>query len=170
MEILVEDADAGVKRREVLCRYYPGIGWECRDRHIDRRSSQKVGKEEIIGMYVALDSYIKRDHDKEWKTWEDRIAVINDAVKNINGVTTEINIPPIANHSPSLQITWDGSKVKTNPTDLGDKLRHGSPSIEVVSWEKEKENTIRVTVFMLKPGQEKIVATRIKEELMAASA
>jgi L-seryl-tRNA(Ser) seleniumtransferase len=130
----------------------------------------KVNKEEIIGMYVALDIYIKRDHDKEWKMWEDRIAVINNSVKDIKGVTTEVNIPPIANHSPSLQIAWDGAKVKTNPTYLGEKLRKGSPSIEVVSWEKEKENSIRVTVFMLKPGQEKIVASRIKEELTAASA
>ena len=130
----------------------------------------KVNKEEMIGMYVALDIYVKRDHQKEWKMWEEKIAHINDAVKNISGVTTQVDIPPIANHSPSLMIAWDGTKIKTNPTDLGDKLRHGSPSIEVVSWEKEKENSIRITVFMLKPGQEKIVATRIKEELTAASA
>jgi hypothetical protein len=26
-------------------------------------------KEEIPGVYVALDKYIKEDHDKEWKAW-----------------------------------------------------------------------------------------------------
>jgi len=130
----------------------------------------KVNKEEIIGMYVALDSYIKRDHGKEWRIWEDRIALIDDSVKKIAGVTTEIVIPPIANHSPSLQIAWDNTKVKITPEVLGERLRNGSPSIEVVSWEKEKENSIRLTVFMLKKGQEKIVAARIKEELLLASA
>ena len=128
----------------------------------------KVNKEEIIGMYVALDSYIKRDHAKEWKTWEDRIAVINNAVKNLSGVTTEIIVPPIANHSPSLMIAWDNSKIKLTKESLAEKLRSGKPSIETVSW--EKDNSIRVTVFMLKPRQEKIVATRIKEELLLASA
>lgn len=128
----------------------------------------KVNKEEIIGMYVALDIYVKRDHNKEWKMWEDRIAVINDAVKNISGVTTKIDIPPIANHSPSLEISWDSSKVKITRDAFADKLRQGSPSIEVVSW--EKENSIRLTVFMLKPREEKIVASRIKEELVKASA
>jgi len=127
----------------------------------------KVNKEEIIGMYVALDIYVKRDHNKEWKMWEDRIAVINDAVKNISGVKTEITVPPIANHSPSLEISWDNSKVKIARDAFADKLRQGSPSIEVVSW--EKENSIRLTVFMLKPGEEKIVASRIKEELVMAS-
>jgi uncharacterized pyridoxal phosphate-dependent enzyme len=128
----------------------------------------KVNKEEIIGMYVALDSYIKRDHTKEWKVWEDRIAAINDAVKNISGVTTEIIVPPIANHSPSLMIAWDNGKIKLTKESLAEKLRKGKPSIETVSW--EKDNSIRVTVFMLKPRQEKIVAARIKEELLLASA
>ena len=128
----------------------------------------KVNKEEIIGMYVALDIYVKRDHNKEWKMWEDQIAVINNAVKNISGVITEIIIPPIANHSPSLEISWDNSKVKITRDAFADKLRQGSPSIEVVSW--EKENSIRLTVFMLKPREEKIVASRIKEELLLASA
>src|SRR6266498_2075511 len=128
----------------------------------------KVNKEEIIGMYVALDSYVKRDHNKEWKKWEDRIAFIDKEVKNINGVTTEIMIPPVANHTPSLEISWDNTKVKITRDDFAEKLRKGSPSIEVVSW--EKDNSIRLTVFMLKSGQEKIVAARINEELLLASA
>ena len=128
----------------------------------------KVNKEEIIGMYVALDSYVKRDHNKEWKSWEDQIALINNAVKNIGGVTTEVVVPPVANHSPSLMIAWDNSKIKLTKESLGEKLRNGVPSIETVSW--EKDNSIRVTVFMLKPKQDKIVARRIKEELFAASA
>jgi uncharacterized pyridoxal phosphate-dependent enzyme len=128
----------------------------------------KVNKEEIIGMYVALDSYVKKDHQKEWKMWEDRIAVINNAVKAIPGISTEINIPPVANHSPSLLIAWDNSKIRLTKETLGEKLRFGKPSIETVSW--EKDNSIRVTVFMLKNGQDKIVADRIKQELLLASA
>ena len=127
----------------------------------------KVNKEEIIGMYVALDSYIKRDHAKEWKMWEGKIATINNAVKSITAVKTEIVIPPVANHTPSLEIRWDNSKIKLTKEEMGLKLRNGYPSIETVSW--EKDNSIRVTVFMLKPGQEKVVASRIKEELLAAS-
>lgn len=127
----------------------------------------KVNKEEIIGMYVAMDAYLKRDHKKEWKMWEDRVAHINGAIKNIPGVTTEIVIPPVANHNPSLYIAWDPQKVKLTKETMGEKLRKGSPSIETISW--EKDNSIRITVFMLKPGQEKFVANRIKEELIKNS-
>ncbi len=32
----------------------------------------KVNKEEVIGMYVALEHYLAYDHDKEWKSWEEK--------------------------------------------------------------------------------------------------
>lgn len=128
----------------------------------------KVNKEEILGMYVALKTYISRDHAKEWKVWEDRIAYINNAVSSIKGVTTLSYVPPTDNHTPTLLISWDPSTVKLTSEALRDKLRNGSPSIEVISW--EKENSIRVTVFMLQPKEEKTVAKRIKEELQSASA
>jgi L-seryl-tRNA(Ser) seleniumtransferase len=126
----------------------------------------KVNKEEILGMYVALEKYINRDHEKEWKMWEDHVDVIDNAVKNINGVTTEKIVPPIANHNPSLNISWDSNKVNISRNELQENLRNGHPSIEVMDGEN---NSIRITVFMLKPGQEKIVARRVREELSKAS-
>jgi uncharacterized pyridoxal phosphate-dependent enzyme len=126
----------------------------------------KVNKEEILGMYAALDRYVKQDHEKEWKMWQDQVAVIENAAKKVKGVTTQVTVPPIANHTPALSITWDQSIVKINRKDLQDKLRHGNPSIEVMG---KDDTTINITVFMLKPGQEKIVAARVAEELKNAS-
>jgi seryl-tRNA(Sec) selenium transferase len=128
---------------------------------------QKVNKEEILGMYVALEKYVTHDHAAEWKLWSEKINYIDTALKGIKGVNTEIVIPPIANHTHSLQISWDEKQVKLSRDSLGGKLRTGKPSIEVIAW--ETENSIRLTVFMLKPGQEKIVAKRIREELLLAS-
>lgn len=123
----------------------------------------KVNKEEIIGMYVALDRYVKLDHAKEWKEWERKVSVIETAVKKVKGVKTQVDVPAVANHNPSLKISWDPSVTSLTGEDLGKKLREGTPSIEVVSW--EEKDSVRVTVFMLKPGEEEIVARRVKEEL-----
>jgi uncharacterized pyridoxal phosphate-dependent enzyme len=122
----------------------------------------KVNKEEILGMYVALDHYIKQDHAKEWKQWEDQVAIIEGAAKKVSGVTTSVTIPPVANHTPLLSITWDVDKLKMTSKDLGARLRAGTPSIEVMS---NGDNGINITVFMLKLGEEKIVAKRLQEEL-----
>jgi L-seryl-tRNA(Ser) seleniumtransferase len=125
----------------------------------------KVNKEEILGMYVALEKYIQQDHDKEWKEWEAATAVIDNAVKTVGGVTTNITVPPLGNVTPTLNISWDGAKVKLTGKDLQEKLRNGNPSIEIGGV---KDNGITITVWMLKPGQEKIVAARVKEELVKA--
>ncbi|GAB3281946.1 D-glucosaminate-6-phosphate ammonia lyase [Larkinella harenae] len=126
----------------------------------------KVNKEEIIGMWVALDQYIKRDHQKDWETWEKSIALVEKEVKSVRGIYTETIIPPVANHNPSLKIGWDTKVIKLSRDELGKRLREGSPSIEVISW--EDPDSIRITVFMLKPGQDRIVANRIREELKRA--
>lgn len=126
----------------------------------------KVNKEEILGMYVALEKYINADHDKEWKEWETRIAVIDNNLKTIPGVTTELHVPPLGNHTPTLRISWDSTKVKISDKELKDTLRAGSPSIEVGGG---ATNSINVTVFMLKEGQEKTVASRLKEAFVKAA-
>jgi uncharacterized pyridoxal phosphate-dependent enzyme len=126
----------------------------------------KVNKEEILGMYAALDHYVKIDHEKEWKDWEARVAVIETAVKRVAGVTTTVTVPPIANHNPLLNIAWDTAKVKISSEDLAMALRNGNPSIEIMKF---TPNSINVTVFMLKPGEDQIVAKRIHEELKKVS-
>jgi seryl-tRNA(Sec) selenium transferase len=127
----------------------------------------KVNKEEVFGMYVALERYINIDHDREWKIWEDRISFIENAVKKVDGVTTATSVPPVANHTPTLNIAWDINKIKVTRDEFQERLRRGNPSIEVVAG---KDNSINLTVFMLEPRQERIVATRIYEELTKASA
>ncbi|MEI6189968.1 MAG: aminotransferase class I/II-fold pyridoxal phosphate-dependent enzyme [Chitinophagia bacterium] len=126
----------------------------------------KVNKEEVLGMYVALEKYINQDHEAEWKMWEGKIDSITKSVSSITGVTTEVSVPPVANHTPLLFIKWDETKIKTTNKDLMLKLRNGSPSIEVMA----NGTGINITVFMLKEGEEKIVAKRVREELLSAMA
>lgn len=125
----------------------------------------KVNKEEILGMYAAVKRYVEMDHDKQWQMWEDRIALIEDKAKQVDGVTTEVTVPPIANHTPSLAITWDESKIDISQEELRKNLREGDPSIEMRG---SGEHTVNLTVFMLQPGEEHAVADRIKEELLKA--
>jgi len=121
----------------------------------------KVNKEEVLGMLAALELYLNKDHQAEWKMWEDQIDLISESVKSIGGVETTIHVPPHANHVPSLKIRWDQSKVNISPDNVRKILREGSPSIETVG----NKNEIGVTTWMMVPGQEKIVAKKIKKIL-----
>ena len=124
----------------------------------------KVNKEEILGMYVALEHYLQYDHQKEWKEWEQRIGLMENAARSVNGISTNVTVPKLGNITPTLEISWN-DKLKLTSKDLQERLRKGNPSIEVVGG---KENSISITAWVMKPGDEKIVARRLKEELSAA--
>jgi uncharacterized pyridoxal phosphate-dependent enzyme len=123
----------------------------------------KVNKEEILGMYVALEKFI-RDGDREWKMWEEQIATIENAVKDLKGVTTRVFVPPFANHVPTIQVGWDPEVVKLTTQQLQLNLRNGNPSIEI----NPGRNSIQIATFVMVPGEEKIVAKRLREELSRA--
>src|SRR5207245_11656942 len=47
----------------------------------------KAGKEEIMGLLAAVEQWVKRDHQAEWKEWERRLQVITEAVTRFPSVT-----------------------------------------------------------------------------------
>ncbi len=121
----------------------------------------KVNKEEIVGMLVALENYLERDHQADWTMWEKQIQHIADAVGKIPGVKPEIPVPEIANHVPSLRISWDESKIKLSPPEARKALQMGHPSIETVGGAE----SVDMTTWMLNPGEERTVAIRMHEIL-----
>ena len=124
----------------------------------------KVNKEEILGMVIAVELFLARDHQAEWKVWENQIKMIHDAAVSVPGVKGEIHVPEIANHVPALKISWD-NKVKATPGEIRDALRNGHPSIETMGG----KDTIDITTWMMTPGEERIVAKRLKDLLQTAS-
>jgi L-seryl-tRNA(Ser) seleniumtransferase len=124
----------------------------------------KVNKEEILGMLVAVEVFLAKDHAAEWKMWEDQIKMIQDAALSVPGVKAEVHVPEIANHVPALTISWN-NKVKASASDIRDALRNGHPSIETMGG----KDTIDITTWMMNPGEERIVAKRVKELLQHAA-
>ncbi len=119
----------------------------------------KVNKEEILGMYVALESYVNRDHQKDWELWDYQVDHIIDTISGIEGVTCEKHVPEIANHVPSLRVHIDEDVL--GETKIREKLRLGHPSIQTVG----DDQSVGITTWMMNKGEERIVARRIKEIL-----
>ncbi len=126
----------------------------------------KVNKEELLGMLAAVELYLKRDHQADRREWEKRVKLIQDAVTSVPGVKTEVYVPPVANHVPHLRVQWDRNTVKITPAEAARRLREGQPSIELVPGARER---LDVGVWMLQPGEHKIVARRLREVLRSAA-
>jgi uncharacterized pyridoxal phosphate-dependent enzyme len=129
--------------------------------------SQKVGKEEIIGMVKALEIYLKEDHDALAKEWQDRLNGISAELTKIPGVSTSFFTPDIANHVPHMRITWD-SKISVTPQEVSKLLRRSKPPIVIGGGEGRPG--LSMCSFMLQPGQDKIVAEQLSRVLRDHSA
>src|SRR4051812_7038741 len=90
--------------------------------------SQKVGKEEIVGMVKALELYLNEDHEALSKEWQDRLEYISSRITRVPGVSTSYFVPDIANHVPHMAINWD-SRVRLTPKEVSDVLKNSTPSI-----------------------------------------
>jgi seryl-tRNA(Sec) selenium transferase len=123
----------------------------------------KVNKEEMLGLLVALEMYIQRDHEAEKKEWERRVAVIQKAVEKLPTVRTSVMVPEIANHTPHLCIEWDAQRIRMSPQEVKTKLLAGEPSIEACPLTDAKG--LWFTVWMLQPGEAEQVAKRSVEIL-----
>jgi uncharacterized pyridoxal phosphate-dependent enzyme len=128
--------------------------------------SQKVGKEEIVGMVKALESYLKEDHEALNKEWQRRLDLISTRVKTIPGVNTAFPAPGIANHVPQLEISWDSQKVAITPKEVGSMLRQSKPSIVL----EVSDKGLSMNSFMLQPGEEKIIADHLAQLLKSHQA
>jgi L-seryl-tRNA(Ser) seleniumtransferase len=145
--------------RKDLISYARMNGWPNSD-SIGR--GMKVNKEELLGMTVAVETYVKRDHAADWKEWERRCKVIADSVGNIPGVLSEQFQFEIANAVPHLRIKWDRNQVKISVAAVVKQLREGDPSIEVNPSSRED---LVIGVWMMEPNDAPIVAKRIREVL-----
>jgi hypothetical protein len=87
-------------------------------------------------------------------------------VSSIAGVTTEFFVPDIANHVPTMRIKWDAQRISAAPRDIAQGLRAGNPSIVL----GRSEGGLEMNSFMLKPGEDQIIAERLSAALRMHSA
>ena len=67
----------------------------------------KVNKEEMLGMFVAVEQYLARDHARERREFDARAEAIRKAATAVPGVKAEVFVPEVANHVPHVRVSWD---------------------------------------------------------------
>ena len=93
--------------------------------------AMKVGKEEIIGLLTAVETWLKNDLNALNREWNSRVERIATLVKSVPGIETDISIPTDGNRYPTLHISWDQEKWGYTVKDCVQALRTGDPVIEV---------------------------------------
>jgi L-seryl-tRNA(Ser) seleniumtransferase len=137
----------------------------------------KVAKEEIVGLVAAVDYFLKQDDAAIEAECRDRADRIAKHLNSIPTVQTQIFIPEVANHVPHLLISYDQNRIEITGAEVMQKMREGRPRIELnpstggapaSAGLPGGPNTIVVGVWMLQPGQDMVVAKRLRHVLQEA--
>ncbi len=123
----------------------------------------KISKETMIGMVAAVERYMKVDHQAEMDYWKSQVEYVKGVVEKVPGVETGYVPAHITNHVPRLWIKWDEKAWNFTREDCFKALQEGEPSIIAL------RTPLGVTFvpWMMVPGEEKIVAQRLREVLQA---
>jgi L-seryl-tRNA(Ser) seleniumtransferase len=123
----------------------------------------KVNKEEMLGMLVAVERFLKQDQDEVRREYDRRAATIVKRVEALPGLKVETFVPEIANHVPHIRISWPAGEKTMPPAAVVKALRDGEPSIAI----RAEGDALIIGVWMMRPGEEAIVARRLRQVLGA---
>ena len=144
----------------------------------------KAGKEEIIGMLTAVETWKNLDLNSLNREWNARVQRISKLVETVPGVTTKIYVPEEGNSYPTLRVDWDEGKFGLTVEQCDRQLREGNPRIEVLTnsnpsmvsaVEEEHDpkhvppkNQLEIVSMTLQDGEDLIVGRRLREILSNA--
>jgi L-seryl-tRNA(Ser) seleniumtransferase len=149
--------------------------------------AMKVGKEEVIGLLTAVETWLKTDLSVLNREWNDRVERIAKLVGTVPGVETDISIPTDGNRYPTLHISWDEEAWGFSVKDCVQKLRAGDPVIEVAGADNpsivpavhegnpkqndkpsKERRRLELVSSTIQPNEVLVVGQRIRELLFAA--
>ncbi|MGH9310688.1 MAG: hypothetical protein ACRD1U_15035 [Vicinamibacterales bacterium] len=133
--------------------------------------SMKVGREEMIGMLVAVERWVARDHAAEWKDWVARCEHIAARASKVAGVTALVEEDPgpgLSNRSPRVTLRWESTALGLTGQDVVKILDTTEPRITLnaagrgnTGQDAPGDTGITIVPAMMKAGEEKVVADRL---------
>jgi D-glucosaminate-6-phosphate ammonia-lyase len=126
----------------------------------------KVCKEEIVGLITALEIFERTDQKARWQAWKDQANVIVDALQGIPGLKACVEEIPQNRQGPVAVIYFESPWRGPASADVQEALRHGDPPIYIGRGRYRDE--LWITPVNLQPGEERVVADRLKQLLTAA--
>ncbi|RIK39616.1 MAG: L-seryl-tRNA selenium transferase [Chloroflexi bacterium] len=126
----------------------------------------KVGKEEIVGLVVALKRFLARDHEAERREQHTRLAAIAAALADLPAARPEL--PPLSAHGgyPSLQLHLDETLLERSTASVVlALLDDGAPPV-AVSQNWLAQSALGINVSALRPEHDQLLIERLRGELM----
>ncbi|MDQ2653104.1 MAG: aminotransferase class V-fold PLP-dependent enzyme [Chloroflexota bacterium] len=127
--------------------------------------SMKVGREEIVGLLVALQCFAAGSDEADLERMQRLLDPIEAALEDVPGVSVARHVPgdkPV----PSLRVTICGDDAGARAYAVVNRLLDGEPSIAVAQSHAEF-GQLAVIPQGVTPDEAESIATRLRQELLA---
>ena len=119
-----------------------------------------MAREEIVGLVVALERYVQRDHEAEMQTWHDQAQIIADTVSIASGVKAMIVQDDWVRPVPEVSISFTSQFSGRTAHQIVEDLAKGDPAI-IIEASRRADEDIFVNPINLMPGEEELLAQRL---------
>jgi L-seryl-tRNA(Ser) seleniumtransferase len=122
----------------------------------------KVGKEEIIALVTALESYVQQDHEAELRDCYDRLERIAQRLAGLD--TVQVRLPPIdpSGLVPVAELHLDEARLGRSAHEVSRELAQGSPRI-YLNQRKADQGILLINPFNLIEEEANVIAERLLE-------
>jgi L-seryl-tRNA(Ser) seleniumtransferase len=119
----------------------------------------KVGREEVVGVWLAAEKYARLDFAALDRQCADQANYLAGELKKIPGLQVSHAPHDRTRRVHRIAVDWDEQAIKISRGECEKQLLEGDPRIAVL----RHRGAVVFTMFMNDPGDEKIVARRMRE-------
>ena len=123
----------------------------------------KVAKEEMVGMYAALRSYIDSDEDAMLRDFHELVEIIVDDVGELDGIRATVEFDDDRYFVPTAVIGFEADWTGPGVEAIGEALLAGDPPIFVRI--DPARRLVEANSANLQPGEPEIIGQRLREVL-----
>lgn len=126
----------------------------------------KVGKEEIVGLLVALERFAKLDPAAELEAHEARLEAVASALGSVVHVRARLRSGRETGRNPLLELAFDEAAIGQTALALSRALQQGEPAVHL-SERDAARGILIVDPSGLEPGDDRVIASRLRALLGA---
>ncbi|ELY83110.1 aminotransferase class V-fold PLP-dependent enzyme [Natrinema altunense] len=125
----------------------------------------KVGKEELVGLLVALESFLEADHDAARGRWRREAERVTAALESVEGIDLTLDDDDVS-VAPEVVVHVDTTAAACSATQLVRTLRTESPRV-FVGADRLDEDVVTINPMCLTEAELDHVIARIRSSLTA---
>ncbi|HYA21807.1 MAG TPA: aminotransferase class V-fold PLP-dependent enzyme, partial [Thermoproteota archaeon] len=129
--------------------------------------AMKISKEQVVGLVVALQRYVSKNHDTEMRGWTrmaNRISYKLSAIPHVKAEVTRASgrVRPLC--IPRVEVRIDETAFGMTISELVNELKTGDPIVEVLPMADGK--SLQVNPQCLSRGEDDTVVRRMRQILL----